>query len=150
MDTELAEKPDAITKLRIRAIVLESYLESLIKEITRLHFNDESNVLRNKLSFDDHLEILYKLEILSKDQKEDMKTIVKIRGFFAHRLKIDDESSRKEFRKDVEKLRIIKSLTGQTFSNTQKKFEACVREMMTKIEVLYEEKYKKYKKLNSN
>lgn len=146
INTELKEDTDQITKLRIKAIILESFLESLSKEITRLHFNDEEDLLRNRLSFNQHLEIQNELDIISKDQKEDLKTMAAIRGIFAHRLMIDDASNREDFRNLVDKLRVTSKLSSQDFSNTEDKFEKSAEKLMSEVEAIYDTQFSKYEK----
>ena len=98
VNSELKENIDLITLLRIKAIILQSFLESISKEITRLHFNDEKDLLRSRLTFNQHSEIQNNLGIITKDQKEDLKTITTIRGILAHRLMIDNASNREDFK----------------------------------------------------
>jgi len=134
MDREFHEQPD-----RVIAIVGAAYLDSTLESLLRGVLIDSHDEVERLLRPDAPLgangarcQLAYCLGLITRDQRDDLKTIAKIRNAFAHDFNVAtfDVSPVRDYCSSLKNPEQLAAMPGQLFSgDTAKRLTEYVREI---------------------
>lgn len=125
MDREFHEQSD-----RIVAIVGAAYLDSMLDSLLKAVFIDSSDESDNILRPDAPLgssgakyQLAYCLGLITRDQRDDLKIIAKIRNVFAHDYNLQEFniSPIRDHCASLKQIRLLTDMSGKVFSGDEVK-----------------------------